>query len=226
MLAIYRMCGIASTNPSPIFQENKFDLNKLCLKSFEEAYKEIKPKTIFLCDHCDSEYTKLIDDLVPFEHEIIFTNIGINETMLKAYDIASSQDDDILFQECDYLYLPGAGEKLVEGLNALGLVSPYDHRNFYIDRLLHSNYAMIELIGDTHWRTTERNTMTFAVRNKIFKDNLDIFNRYGYLDGNVWYDLLAKLQPLWVPIPALATHMVKDFLAPGIDWETRWNTLL
>jgi len=217
------MCGIPSTNPSPVYQEDKFMLNKICLKSFREAFRDIDPKVIFLCDFCEPMYENLIKDIIPFEHEIHFTEIGINETMLKAYDIAYNQDDDILFQECDYIYRENIGKEFVKGLDELGLVSPYDHLNFYMDHKLHSNQVIIDLVGNTHWRSTERNTMTFAVKNKIFKDNYAIFKKYGYLDADVWYDLKSAGQELYVPIPSLATHMVKDYLAPGIKWEDEWR---
>jgi hypothetical protein len=219
MMVIYRLCGIPSTNPSPVFQEDKFRLNKLCLKSFVEAFKKVNPYVYFILDNCGAEYIELLEQEVPFEFDFEMTNLGINNTMLHAYELARDQDQDILFQECDYLYLPDTGPKLVEAVEELGLVSPYDHLNFYLDKTLHSNQVALRLVGDHHWRTTERNTMTFAVKNEVFKKNYDVFYHYGYLDGQVWYDLLSKGHPLWTPIPSLATHMVKDFLSPGVNWH-------
>jgi len=225
MIVFYRLCGIASTNPSPILQDDKFQLNILCLKSFINAFKEVKPKVIFLCDFCSPMYKEMLNDLVPFEYEAYYYQLGINETCLKQYEMAKEQDDDILFAECDYLWQPNSGNSFVEGLNQLKLVSPYNHLNFYMDRNLHSNQVVLELVGDTHWRSTERNTMTFAVKNDVFKKNYEIFKKYGYLDGDVWYDLLKQGVPLYVPIPSIATHMVKDWLAPGVNWEKLWKTL-
>lgn len=227
MIVYYRLSGIPSTNPSPIYQEDKYKLNELCLKSFWAAYKELDPKVIVLADHCESRYDGMISGILPFfNYEIIHTELGINGTALKQYELALAQDDDILFQECDYIYVPESGYLMEKAIRELGLVSPYDHLNFYFDRNLHKEEATIKLVGDYHFRSTERNTMTFGVRNDVFKKNYEIFKKYGYLDGDVWYDLLAAGQQLFVPIPSLATHMAKDFLAPSIDWEEIWNTQL
>ena len=223
MKVIYRMCDIASTNPSPVFQEDKHRLNKLCLKSFLKAFEGVDIDITFLCDYCKPETIDMIQNLSPGS-EVIQTAIGINETMLRSYMIAQDQNDDILFQECDYLYLPNTGKSMVEAVKYLGLVSPYDHLNFYIDRNLHSKTAEIELIGNHHFRSTERNTMTFGVRNDVFKKHYETFYRYGYLDGDVWYDLKRDGQQLYVPIPSLATHMVKDYMAPTIEWQMHWKT--
>src|SRR4030042_2878447 len=89
----YRMCGIPSTNPSPWLQEDKFRLNKSCLKSFVKAYSDIKPEVFFIMDHCGKEYSQMVDDLVPFNYEVEFTEIGINETMKKSYQLAVMVDD-------------------------------------------------------------------------------------------------------------------------------------
>lgn len=219
MIAYYRLTDIPSTNSSPIHQEDKFALNKLCLELFRDAYRGVSPKVVFIADYCGEEYDEMIKRIIPFDYEIRHTELGINGTCLLQYQLAREQDDDILFQECDYIYRPDTGQDLVNGLNALGLVSPYDHLNFYIDKTLHSSTADIYLVDDVHWRSSERNTMTFAVKNVIFKDNYNIFYKYGYLDGDVWYDLRDAGQRLFVPIPSLATHMVADYLAPSIDWK-------
>lgn len=217
------MCGIPSTNPSPIYQEDKYKLNELCLQSFVEAFKDVKPKMIFLNDFCDMRYGDMIRSIVPFEFQVEPSEIGINETMLRSYELAYAQDDDILFQECDYLYRPGTGKALIEGLNELTLVSPYDHLNFYVDKTLHSNQVILELVGDTHWRSTERNTMTFAIKNRVFKDNYKRFKHWGYLDGDIWYEMLGKGYPMFVPIPSFATHMITDFMAPSVDWKSLYE---
>lgn len=221
MIVYYRLCGIASSNPSPIFQEDKFRLNKLCLKSFVEAYKDVNPEVVFLADFCGQEYEDLIKEVVPFKYSYLPTNIGINETCLMQYEMAKTQieHEEILFQECDYLYIPGSGKTVLKAIQELGMVSPYDHLNFYKDKSIHSEDCKIRLIGPKHWRSVERNTMTFGIKKEIFDKNYETFKKYGYLDNEVWKDMLKAGQLLWVPIPSIATHMVKDFMAPSIDWS-------
>lgn len=224
MQVIYRLCGIPSSNPSPIYQEDKYALNKLCLKSFVEAFSDVKPKVIFLMDKCGPEYSSFFDDF-PYDHDIIETDLGINGTMLEAYRIASELEDYIIFQECDYLYDGVVGQKYLEAMKKLGIVSPYDHPNFYHLRELHAEECRIQVVADHHFRTCERNTMTWGCHTNIIKQHRQIFDRHGYLDGDVWYDLKNEGLSLWVPITSFATHMVRDCLAPGIKWEEIWKKL-
>lgn len=224
MIVLYRMCDIASTNPSPILQDNKFALNELCLKSFVLAFRDVKPKMIFICDFCPDTYTEMIDRVVPFEHEIKYTTLGIDESARQAYREAEKTDDDlILFQECDYVYRPSVGGNMAKAIAHFGLFSPYDHPNFYTAREFHSAETTMELFNNEHFRTTERNTMTFGMTRDVFEKQYEILMKWGYLDGDVWYDMKANGNTLWTPIPGYATHMVEGLLSPSIPWESIWN---
>lgn len=222
MIVVYRITSIPSTNPSPVFQDDKNKLNELCLKSFNKAFHNVKPKVIFLADFVEDFDFSICE----FDYEVVESQSGINETMLKAYAIAQDYDDYILFAECDYLYREDIGTKYLNALQELDIVSPYDHLNFYLDKNLHSEFCKIKLIDGYHYRSTERNTMTWGCHSSIIKENYEIFKKYGYLDGDVWYELRDRGRKMWVPIPSMATHMVKDFLAPSIYWESIWLRIL
>lgn len=219
---IYRMCGIPSTNPIPWSQEDKFHLNEVCLKSFLMGFSDIKLDIHFLLDYCDERYDILLAKYVP-EYTAEHSEAGINETMVKSYKLASEMIGYVLFQECDYLYRPRIGNAYMAGLNGLQIVSPYDHRNFYMDENIHSKNVVLQLEGETHFRTTERNTMTWATHTDVIRENYETFVKYGFLDDQVWFDLMIAGYQLWTPIPAFATHCVSDYLAPGIDWESLWK---
>lgn len=219
LTVFYRLTDIPSTNPSPVYQHDKQRLNLLCLRSFVEAYKDVNMKMVFICDYCDETYKFLIGDIFHGDKDIHFTKIGINETCLMQYKLASETEGRILFQECDYVYRFGTGKLMVSGIDNLSLVSPYDHKNFYVDKTIHSENCKIRLVNDTHWRTTERNTMTFGTTSDIVKKHYDTFIKYGYLDNEVWRDLRGAGLPLWVPIPSFATHMVEEWMAPSVNWE-------
>lgn len=228
MIVFYRMCDVKNplSAKSPVYPEDNFKLAEVCLKSFVLAFGDLKPKVVFICDKCPEEkYQKLIDT-VPFEHDTMFTNLGINDTCLLQYELANAESDEIiLFQEYDYLYRPLVGKLFEKAVKKYGLVSPYDHRNFYMDRSIHSQECKIDLIDEQHFRTTERNTMTFAMTREAFEHNFEILKRWGYLDNEVWREMRENGNPLWVPIPSMATHMVKDYLAPGLDWGKLWGIL-
>lgn len=215
-----RLCSIKSTNPSPIFQDDKYQLNRLCLKSFVQAFKDIKPHVIVLGDYCDYLESELLEEVLPFEYEYIPTKIGINATCLKQYEMASKVDSEIIiFLETDYLFNPDVNvDKWISGIKELGLVSPYNHPNYYKDRQQHSNICQIELVDDHIFRSVETCTMTFGVRRDVFMKYLDIFNRFGYLDHDVWLEIAKDGQKLFVPIPTIASHCVATQMAPQVDW--------
>jgi hypothetical protein len=215
LITYYRITSIPSTNPSPIYQEDKDKLNELCLKSFVNAFKKVSPKMVFICDYCGDETMEMIYTVCKFDKEVIRTTLGQNGTSLKQYEMAREQDRDIYFAESDYLYLENSGVDLLNGLREFELVSPYDHPFHY-----KTDYpSKIRLVDNHHWRSAENNTMTWAITNKLFKDHYDIFYKYGYLDHFVWDDLRAEGHELWVPAPSLATHMVSNALAPVISWS-------
>lgn len=228
MLVIYRLCHVKSplSAKPPLFEDDYFKLNEMCLRSFCLAYGDINPKVIFICDKCPEDLYRPLLDTVPFEKEIMFTDLGINDTCLLQYELANAEHDEvILFQECDYVYRPLVGKMMEKAIKKYGLVSPYDHRNFYIDRSIHSQDCKIDLIDEQHFRTVERNTMTFGMTREAFEKNFEILKRWGYLDNEVWHEMRDNGYPLWVPIPSMATHMVKDYLAPGLDWVKMWGYL-
>lgn len=222
MITYYRITSIPSTNPSPIFQEDKDKLNEICLKSYIDAFKEIKPKTVFICDKCSDETMEMIYNICKFPKEVLKTNLGQNGTSLKQYELAKEQDDDIYFAESDYIYQENSGQDFINGLKEFGLVSPYDHPDHYKTPYI----PKLKLVDNHHWRSAENNTMTWAASNKLFKDNYDIFYKYGYLDHDVWDDLRAKGHELYVPIPSIATHMVISCPAPSINWKQIWQKYL
>lgn len=227
LITYYRITSIPSTNPSPIYQEDKDKLNELCLKSFVSAFKEVKPKTIFICDHCSEDTLEMIYNVCPFEKEVMVTHLGINETCLLQYKLASKQDEEIiLFLECDYWWNTALDvNKYISGIKELGLVSPYNHLNYYKDKEAHSNICQIELVDDHIFRSVETCTMTFGLRKDILIKYLDIFNKYGYLDHFVWLDIAKEGQKLFCPIPTFATHSVIDYLAPQVKWENIFKNL-
>lgn len=222
MTIIYRLSHAKSplSNPPPVFEDDQLKLNQMCLASILLAYGDIVPKYIFICDFCPKELYESMLTKIPYEKEIHWTDKGINETALMQYDIAKDVNDDtILFQECDYLYRPLIGRKMEKAIKEFGLVSPYDNLNFYIDKSIHSEDTKIKLLDGQHYRTVERNTMTFGIRKDVFLECYDNFKKWGYLDNDVWLELRAKGFNIHVPIPSFSTHMAKDFIAPGLDWQ-------
>lgn len=228
MIVYYRLCNIKSPSsaPPPILEDDQFKLNLLCLNSFIMAFTEVKPKVVFICDFCPKELYEQVLAQVPFEHEVIWTEKGINETCLLQYEMAKAQNDEvILFAECDYTWLPRTGKMIESAIKHFKLFSPYDHLNFYLDKSIHSPKTEIELFEDHHYRTVERNTMTFGMTKEALEANYEVLTRWGYLDNLVWKEMKINGYPLHTPIPSFATHMVDGYLSPAIYWEQLWTIL-
>lgn len=161
----------------------------------------------------------------PWEYEVIRTELGQNGTMLKSYEIASNLEDCVLFNESDHLWLPGSGKIMFEAIKELGLVSGYDHPDFYTRFDIHPRITEIVISGNHHFRKSARNVMSWGCHSSLVKENLDILNFHGYLDEKVWSDLRERGHQLYTAVPALSTHMVKDYLAPGVNWRELWSNI-
>lgn len=219
MIVYYRLCHIPSTNPPPVFEDDKYRLNRLCLKSFVTAFEKVNPHVVFLCDYCPPEYTQMIESLVPFTKEIIHTQIGINETCLKQYDLyEKTTEDKVLFIECDYLWV-GSGKTIVQAIEELDFVSPYDHPDKYDLK----EVSEIRIAGNHHFKSTISTTSTFACRRDKYNEFIEVFKKYGYIDHTRWVEVKEKGGTLWSPIPTLATHMVKSYLSPTIEWTNHYS---
>lgn len=224
MIVFYRMCDIPSTNPAPIYQENKARLNRLCLESFVNTYADIKPRIVFLNDHCPSSYETLERLIVPkdWHIDIVTSERGINGSCIAQYDLAremtTQNDECILFQECDYFHLAPITEHMI---HALRFVSPYDHP----DKYERGEVSKIVIADNHHFKVTESTTSTFATTRADFLHHAGTFYQFGYIDHERWLALRAQGVTLYSPIPTLATHMVASCLSPAISWNSRFSQL-
>jgi DNA-directed RNA polymerase subunit N (RpoN/RPB10) len=235
MTVYYRMSPKNSVHEArrPRFAFDKIGLARYCLRSFVEAFKEVKPKMTFILDNCGKEWDEMLE-LCPFDYDVLHIDRedhtppkGYDHTAYyKQLDLAKDVHDYVLFQEDDYVYLPGSGKKLLEALKVLEFVSPYDHLEFYTRNLeFHKPPFDIRLVGDHHWRTIDFCTMTWGCHSDRLLDYWDALHLHGCWDKDTWSEMGKRGAKLWTPIPSLATHMHKDFLSPGIDWERRFCDL-
>lgn len=218
----------------PRFAFDKLGLARYCLKSFNEAFIDVRPRVYFIFDNCGPEWEKMINKEMQWEYEVEFIDRADNAPLMgydhtsyyRQLDLAREVDDYVLFQEDDYVYLPGAGKKLLEALKVLEFVSPYDHLEFYTRNLdYHKPPFDIRLVDGHHWRTIDFCTMTWGCHSDRLLDYWDDLHLHGCWDKDTWEEMNKRGAKLWTPIPSLATHMHRDFLPPGIDWEARFNEL-
>lgn len=209
---IYRLCDINSTNPSPLYPDDRPALNRVCLESFVKAFKDTDISVHFLCDNTDT-YDEYLKQTVPFPYTTEYSNAGINYSYLKSLAIGLESKQDVFFLECDYLFKPGIGNVFLEAIKEFDFISPYDHPDKY------PGTAELALFGGYHWRTAISTTMTFAARYEHLERYYDLLTKHGYLDHQMWTELQETTgKKLWTPLPGMATHMVADYLSPNCDW--------
>lgn len=212
MQVIYRICDINSTNPPPIYQDNRLALNVLCLKSFINCFIKSDIRIHFILDKCSDEWEKELEK-VELPHTVERTDLGIDGSARHAVNRALELDDDIMFQECDYLWIPQVGEIYIDAIKHFGVLSPYDHPDKY------PGEAMLEMYKGLHFRTTPSTTQTYGITKENLHKYKDIILKHGYIDHAMWVELSQNGLTLRTPMPSIATHMVKDYMAPSIDWK-------
>lgn len=222
MKVLYRIAPNLPTK-SPIFKDDKFSLMRICLKSFVDGFKDIKPEIVFILDSCPKKYKKCVKK-VPFPKTIIeMESAGNIGTYQKQLELASKTNDYVLFQEDDYLYLPCVGRKVLSALEKFDFITPQDEYLYYFDEPRHIGRYEIKVVGNHHWREVNSTTLTFGTHGKLIKENQDLFTKYGTGDYPMWQDLRGRGYKLFSSIPSLATHMVEGILAPTIPWSNIWQ---
>ncbi len=145
----------------------------------------------------------------------------------------------ILFQEDDYLYLPGAEHKIIESLQYAHYSTGYLHPDKFWHPSRGGNpYTPMENVSeptqviktsDHFWMVTNSTTNTFATTVGTMKEDIDTWmwgteDLINTKDFAIFLKLREKGRALVQPIPSLATHCLKGFEAPlvGLDiksWE-------
>jgi hypothetical protein len=142
-------------------------------------------------------------------------------------------NDFVLFQEDDYLHLPGSYQALIEALErGFPYVTLYDAPDKYIPANYGGNPYIDEdgadatkvyLTKSRHWRITNSTTMTFACRVRTLREDMPIWEKWTSgthpHDFQTFLELREKGRFVVSPIPSLSTHCEIGWLAPLIDWS-------
>jgi len=198
-------------------------------------------------EQLSAEDKKTIEDIAS-RFEITVENLTTNSNT-KAYSYVvkkaseAADQDEILFVEDDYLWLPEAITEMIgamRNIKGIDYLTPYDHPVRYND----SFYDGVDLphweikifqCGNRHYRSQESTCMTYMTSGKVLKEDLalhleyspedkkfpndrELFRRLQQLGG---YNDLKHKRLLIGPMPSLATHLHMPYLAPIIDWEKK-----
>jgi hypothetical protein len=182
-----------------VFKDSKYDLAKLCLKSFKDSIGSLKVKIFALLDNCPPEYEALF--LEYFDEEdlnlIRLDGIGNLSTFSMQIKLLLEQTYSqlIYFAEDDYFYLPNQFESMVKLLQEnsdrnVHFITPYDHLDFYtLD--LHAHQVEVQFANNKHWKTGSSTCLTFLTTKEILQETKDIFLTYskGNYDASLWLSL-------------------------------------
>ena len=155
----------------------------------------------------------------------------MSETALLVYHEALKFPDAdwVYFCEDDYVHEPDALVKMMHCIKDVkpDLISLYDHPDRYRDLPEH-NFTQgkndIFISRDHHWRTIPSTCMTFGASVKVLRENQDLFEKWTYIDFELFPRILGFKEPrpnkyLMVgAIPSLATHYQTGYLAPYAEW--------
>lgn len=152
----------------------------------------------------------------------------------------SNLEDICFLVEDDYLFIENAVKVLYEAYLNLcpDYLTPYDHPvrydyNFSLGSDLPHWENRIFLSSNYHFRSQESTCMTFMTSAKILIEDKEIHKYFSSLNRKCPNDreLFRSLQNLnhlndsrpkrllLGPIPSIATHSHKDYLAPCINWD-------
>lgn len=191
LVVAYRVYpGIAKV--PPIYSDNKFELTKICFKSFVSSISDLKVKIYVILDGCPQEYESIFlenynnDDL----SIIKLDKAGNKATFKKQVEILSKQEDSdtVYFAEDDYFYIKNI-KNIVEFIKSRkgDFATPYEHPSSYTDDNVISNKVVIfdkqRYISVQHACLTFMTTKNNLLKNKKF---LLIFSNWFGSDFVVW----------------------------------------
>jgi hypothetical protein len=158
---------------------------------------------------------------------------------------AELKDDTevVLFQEDDYLYIPGSNpeQKIMDVLQYVDYATGYCHP----DKFQHPSnggnpYTSAENVSEPtqviktdtqYWMITNSTTNTFASTVATIKQDLDVWmwgteDLINTKDFAIFLKLRENGRSLVQPIPTLATHCLRGFEAPLVGTDiTSWETI-
>jgi len=217
----------------------------MCLKVFLAQFTK---STITICIDSISEKLRAeIDNLVHAHSNIQLHTIdggsqarAFNSVLHYALEnVSVPEDNHILIQEDDYLYLPDSELKMHEAMAYGHYVTGYLHPDKFMDPRRGGNpFTYADDISEparviktkSHfWMTTNSTTCTFALEKQTLRADIGVWERYTTGrnvtgDFDAFLDLRNRGRSVLMPIPTLSTHVMPQWLAPITGTNiTKWE---
>lgn len=179
----YRIYPKVSSNPPPVFADDKFKLAELCLKSFKESLGGLRVKLWVLLNNCPPQYESLFTQLWPAEDLVLVRYPGVSgsTTLHEQLRLLMAQTDAeiVYLAEDDYFYLPGQFPLAVNFLKQnpdADFATPYDGPDLH-ETDLHDCIDETRPFGGKNWRSSVSTTHTFLARRTALIECRDLFDR-------------------------------------------------
>lgn len=213
MQVLYRISPFNSTHPSPM-GNNKYENNEKCLNSFLNA-NDNNSKIIFLADSLDPEWVE--KRLKPYG-EVIIPQSGNVETFTEQLDLICNMgnEDKVMVVEDDYLWRPNTLKQIEDALDELPIIFPYNHPGHHTEPRFKDQPKRIRLINGFTYHDVPSNTLTFATKAYVIKQNYEKIRPFGVRDHELWQSLGIDM---WSPDLSISTHLVEGLLAPNVQWQ-------
>lgn len=246
MVVFYRISE--STNPEHEKRRSwqvklKNATKKKCIDNFLECFPTSHIR--FYVDSITEETWGYLKSLEGERIEIVKISAGSDAKSFRCMldgltTFPSTPQTKVLFQEDDYLYLPGAEQAIEEALEFSDYVTGYLHPdkfilpayggNPFVEQQGVSEPTRVVKTSTRFWMMTNSTTNTFASRVGTLTEDMELWMKatedlINTKDFATFLRLREKGRTLLMPIPTLSTHCLKGFEAPligtGIDsWES------
>jgi len=192
----YRIYPEISKNPI-VFNDDKYKLSDLCLRSLKSSLGDLKVKIFVLLDNCPAEYIDMFKKYFDEDDMEIIQLNGVGNLVTFGMQIKllleQNYSNIVYFAEDDYFYLPNQFKEMIKFLKNNGdvdFVSPFDHIDYYKYNF-HNYKSKIKVSDEKHWRNVATTCLTFLTTKEILKDTKNIFMTYtkGNYDTSIWASL-------------------------------------
>jgi len=199
-------------HPNPLGKD-KYVIVEKCLESFLKA-KDTDCKITFLADSMDPEWVE--KRLRPYG-EVLIPHQGNEETFWEQLDLTCGlgNEEKVMLVEDDYLWRPNTLKQIEDALDELTVIFPYNHPGHHTEDRFKNDPKLIRLVNGFTYHQVPSNTLTFATKAYVIKQNQEKIKTYGVRDHPMWQALGVDM---WAPDYSISEHCVIGLEAPNYNF--------
>jgi hypothetical protein len=199
-------------HPNPLGRD-KYVIVEKCLESFLKA-KDTDCQITFLADSMDPEW---VEKKLRPHGEVLIPHRGNEETFWKQLDLVCNMgnEEKVMVVEDDYLWRPNTLKQIEEALDTLPVVFPYDHPAHHTEERFKDKPKRIRFVNGFTYHDVPSNTLTFATKAYVIKQNYEKIKTFGVRDHELWQSLGVDL---WAPNYGIAEHLVIGLESPNYNF--------